>query len=75
MILLDEIFSNDDSDLSVDELRLLCHFVRRKLLPMFEDSTGAGLVLRTKQEVLSFITRENMEKYKGELERDQSAFS
>jgi hypothetical protein len=66
---------DDDIDLSVNELRLMCHFVRRKLQPMFEDSIGAGLVLRTKQEVLSFITRENMEKYKGELERNQSAFS
>jgi hypothetical protein len=65
----------DDSDLSVDELQLTCHFVRRKLRPMFEDSIGAGLVSRTKQEVLSFITRENMEKYKDELEKDHSAFS
>lgn len=69
------VVCDDDSDLSVDELRLMCHFVRRKLLPMFEDSMGAGLVLRTKQEVLSFITRENMEKCRGDLQGDQSAFS
>lgn len=69
------VVSDDESDLSVGELRLMCHFVRRKLLPMFKDSMGAGLISRTKQEVLNFITRENMDKYEGEMERDQSAFN
>ncbi|KAI9740069.1 MAG: hypothetical protein M1818_004820 [Claussenomyces sp. TS43310] len=70
------VVRDDGGDLSVDELRLMCHFVRRKLQPMFEDSMGAGLVARTKHEVLRFITRENMEKCKGELQGDrQGAFS
>lgn len=57
----------DDNDLSVDDAELLCRFCEWKLQPMFEDALGAGWVQRSKQEVVDFITRENMEKFREEL--------
>lgn len=57
----------DDNDLSVDDAELLCRFCEWKLQPMFEDSLGAGWVQRSKQEIVDFITRENMEKFREEL--------
>ncbi len=62
----------DNSDLDVDELRLICYFIRRKLRPMFEDALGAGAVARTRDEVLNFINAENMEKCKAEVTKDRS---
>ncbi|KAI9642996.1 hypothetical protein NHQ30_008730 [Ciborinia camelliae] len=56
----------DGKDLAVDDVRMMCEFTRRKLQPMFEDSMGAGLVSRTKQEVLDYITWENMIKFNDE---------
>jgi hypothetical protein len=58
------VIYDDKTGLLVEKLRLMCYFVRRKLQPMFEDAMGMGLVSRTKEEVLKFITRENMEKFK-----------
>jgi hypothetical protein len=58
------VIYDDKTDLLVEELRLMRYFVRRKFQPMFEDAMGMGLVSRTKREVLKFITRENMEKFK-----------
>lgn len=57
----------DGKDLAVHDVRLMCYFARRKLQPMFEDALGAGWVPRTKQEVLDFITWENMMKCKDEI--------
>lgn len=57
----------DDNNLSVDDAELLCQFCKWKLQLMFEDALGAGLVQRSKQEVVDFITRENMEKFREEL--------
>lgn len=57
----------DDKDLAVDDVRVMCHFARQKLQPMFEDAMDAGYVLRTKQEVLYFITRDNMLKCRYEM--------
>ncbi|KAF7866920.1 hypothetical protein EAF04_005761 [Stromatinia cepivora] len=57
----------DGKDLAVDEVRMMCEFARRKLQPMFEDSLGGGFVSRTKQEVLDFITWENMVKFNDEM--------
>ncbi|KAM5360443.1 hypothetical protein ACJA88_014832 [Fusarium oxysporum] len=50
----------DDQNLDVEDLRMMCSFARRKLGPMFEDALGGGHKLRTKQEVLDFITWDNM---------------
>lgn len=57
----------DDKDLAVADVRIICYFVRQKLQPMFEDAMGAGYVSRTKQEVLNFITWENMVKCRDEI--------
>jgi hypothetical protein len=69
------VIYDDKTDLPVEQLRLMCYFVRRKLQPMFEDAMGMGLVSRTKEEVLKFITRENMEKFKKEAEDNKGAFA
>jgi len=57
----------DDKDLAVDDVRMMCYFTRRKLRPMFEDALGSGFVPRTKQEVLDFITWENMARCRDEM--------
>lgn len=56
----------DGGDLDHEDLRLMCYFVREKLQPMMEDAMGVGDVPRTKEEVVNFITRQNMERYRGE---------
>ncbi|RYP51167.1 hypothetical protein DL768_003435 [Monosporascus sp. mg162] len=53
----------DEEDLAVDDLRAICHFIRKKLLPMFDDANGYGSVQRTKQEVLDSITWDNVVKF------------
>lgn len=53
----------DDEDLTVDDVRMMCHFARHELQPLFEDALGSGIVPRTKQEVLNFATKENMQAY------------
>ncbi|KAF4631807.1 hypothetical protein G7Y89_g6314 [Cudoniella acicularis] len=61
----------DDIDLSVEEMRLICYFIRRKVLPMIEDASGSGSIPRTRQEVIDFITRENMESCRSEMENNE----
>lgn len=61
---------DNGQDLLVDDALLLCYFCRRKLQPLFEDSMGGGWVSRSKQEVLEFITKENMEKFREEARAD-----
>lgn len=69
------IVYDDKSDLVVEDLRLMCYFARIVLQPMFEDSMGGGLVSRTKEDVLRFITRENMEKFKEEAAKYKGRFT
>lgn len=57
----------DGEDLTVDDVSMMCQFARLKLQPMFEDALGAGYGLRSKQEVLSFITWGNMVKFRNEM--------
>lgn len=61
------VIREDEQDLSVDQLKLLCHFCERKLQPLFEDALGSGHVQRTREEVLAYITPENLERFKDEL--------
>lgn len=61
------VVREDEKDLDVEQLRLLCYFRKRKLRPLFDDAAGAGLVRRTKQEVLDFITPDNLENFRDEL--------
>ncbi|KAH6848436.1 hypothetical protein B0I37DRAFT_391940 [Chaetomium sp. MPI-CAGE-AT-0009] len=58
------VIREDEKDFSVNDLGAICRFVRKRLLPMFEDAAGFGNVERTKQEVLEFITAENLENFK-----------
>ena len=51
---------SDEKDLEVEDVRMMCLFARKKLQPMFEDALGGGTVPRTKEEVVSHITRANM---------------
>lgn len=60
----------DDQDLAVNDVRMMCYFARRKLQPLFEDALGGGLISRTRQEVLDFITKENLDKCAEELDMD-----
>lgn len=57
----------DDKDLALDDVKVMCYFAQQRLQPMFEDALGAGYVQRTKQEVLNFITWENMMKCRDEM--------
>lgn len=50
----------DEKDLAVDDVKMMCYFARNKLQPMSEDAMGSGIVVRTKQEVLDFVTWRNM---------------
>ena len=67
----------DEQDLDVDYLRLLCRFVRVELQPMVEDALGCGTVYRTREEVRDFVTKENLEKFremnKEEISEDGDA--
>jgi len=58
------VVRDDGKDLDVDHLGAICRFVRKRLLPMFEESDGFGSVQRTRKEVLEFITADNLEKFK-----------
>ncbi|KAI1141100.1 hypothetical protein F5Y05DRAFT_299180 [Hypoxylon sp. FL0543] len=60
----------DGKDLDREFFRTLCYFTKEKVQPMMEDSMGAGLISRTKQEVLDFITKENLEKCREEMLKD-----
>ena len=55
--------------LTIGILKMMCKFARQ-LRPMFGDALGCGDISRTKQEVLDFITWENVIKYKGEKNLD-----
>jgi hypothetical protein len=61
---------DDGQDLAVEDSALLCYFCKRKLLPLFEDSRGAGEVLRTKEEVLEFMTSKNMEMFREDAKAE-----
>jgi hypothetical protein len=50
----------DGQDLAVKDIAMMCHFARRKLQRMFEDVMELGSSLGSRQEVLDFITWENM---------------
>jgi len=57
----------DDTDLLVEDAELLCRFCEWKLQPLFEDALGGGRTHRSKQEVVDFITMDNMGKFRTEL--------
>ena len=59
---------DDEEDLDVKEAQLLSVFCQEKVSPMFEDTWGAGFVERTRQEVVDFITPENFEAFKREMQ-------
>lgn len=59
----------DEKDLSRSKIAQQFQIIDRKLQPMFEDALGGGIVERTREEVLDFITMENMEKCRDEMEK------
>jgi hypothetical protein len=63
---------DDDKDLTVEDIKMVCYFARLKLQPMFEDALGAGTIQRTKQEVLDFATWENMVACANEMAKGSS---
>jgi hypothetical protein len=61
------VVREDDKDLSVDDLGAICGFVRKRLLPMMEDALGYGEMERTRQEVLDFMTAENLDRFRERM--------
>ncbi len=59
------VVGDQSQELAMEDVALLSYVCRKKLQPMFEDSMGFGLVPRPKEEVLEFMTRENMERFRG----------
>jgi hypothetical protein len=57
------VLREDGNDLSVHDLEMMCHFARDNLQRRFEDALESGPGPREKQEVLDFITWENMVKH------------
>ncbi|GKZ40822.1 hypothetical protein AbraIFM66951_006356 [Aspergillus brasiliensis] len=54
----------DEQDLDVREVAMMCYFARHKLPRMFADTMiSEGGRMQDRQRVLSFITRENMRAY------------
>ena len=60
------VVGDQSQELAMEDVALLSYFCRKKLQPLFEDSMGLGLVPRPKEEVLEFMTGENMERFREE---------
>lgn len=60
------VIRDDGKDLAVQDLSAICRFVRKKLLPIIEEAYDFGSRQRTKQEVVEFITAENLERFRKE---------
>jgi hypothetical protein len=60
------VVGDEGRELVVEDVALLSYFCRKKLQPLFEDALGLGLKSRSKEEVLDFITGENMERFREE---------
>ncbi|GKZ85495.1 hypothetical protein AnigIFM56816_011461 [Aspergillus niger] len=66
----------DEQDLDVREVAMMCRFARHKLQRMFENvMISEGSTLLDKKRVLSFITRENMRAFWEETGGDETASS
>lgn len=66
----------DEQDLDVREVAMMCRFARHKLQRMFENvMISEGSTLLDKKRVLSFITRENMRAFWEETGGDEAASS
>lgn len=61
------VVREDDKDLSVDDLGAICGFVGKRLLPMMDDALGYREMERTRQEVLDFMTAENLDRFKERM--------
>ena len=64
-------------DVSPRQVEALCQFCLR-MLPFFEDSSGAGLVERTKEEVLGMLTLKNFmaffDKFRAEKAKEDASW-
>ena len=65
------------TDVSPRQVEALCQFCLR-MLPFFEDSSGAGLVERTKEEVLGMLTLKNFiaffDKFRAEKAQEDASW-
>ncbi|OJJ74436.1 hypothetical protein ASPBRDRAFT_72837 [Aspergillus brasiliensis CBS 101740] len=58
------VVREDEQDLDVREVAMMCYFARHKLQRIFADTMDTeGCNMQDRQRVLSFITRENMRAY------------
>lgn len=70
------VVRQDGKDIWPKQIEAICEFAQSRLQPLFEDSIGAGLVSRTKQEVIDYMTKKKnfetfFEGYKRkQMERD-----
>ncbi|BCS19476.1 uncharacterized protein APUU_12304S [Aspergillus puulaauensis] len=53
----------DGEDLSMDDVAMMCYFVRRKLQPMFEEVLESDTSVESRRGALDFVTRDNMVAY------------
>lgn len=61
------ITRSDGQDVVLEDVKMMCYCVRWKLRPLIEDAMGFGLVWQIRQQVLDYITWENMEKCRDEM--------
>jgi hypothetical protein len=59
------VIREDQNNLAVEDLSVICRFAQKRLVSMME--AGFGNVKRTKKEVLEFMTAKNLEKFKNEI--------
>lgn len=57
------VLREDGNDLNVHDVEMMCHFARYNLQRMFEDTLDSDPSSRARQQVLDFITWDNMVKH------------
>ena len=62
----------DGKDVTARQIAALCQYCQFELRPLFEDSTGAGLVSRSKEEVMSAMTREKYGRFFEDYRQNQA---
>lgn len=66
------VVRQDGKDIWPKQVEALCEFIQDRLQSLFEDSIGAGLVSRTKQEVIDYMTKKkNFETFFENYKREQ----
>ncbi|KAF8861057.1 hypothetical protein BDZ45DRAFT_800272 [Acephala macrosclerotiorum] len=63
----------DRKPITPNQVETLCHYSQFKLLPLFEDSMGAGLEERTREEVMGHLTRTKFETFFERYKEERAA--